>query len=155
MLLFVVLLIALMYIICKCKSYEGFAHVQPPVPREYITEENAISIPPPNFDNETNAIYSSTDYIPYKINPAWTHGMSLADNEDDDMSVMFNLCSPSCCNQQYPIPHKLDSDPLIAGKEASFVATPMSCSNSYQGSGCMCVSKNEANFLRNRGGNSV
>ncbi len=158
MLIFVVLLIIVLYVICRCcGNNEGFVHVQPsahlPVPHEYNATDNEINIPLPNYDSEKKAIFSSTDYIPYKITPAWSNQINKIDDDNDSVSNMFNLCSPSCCTQQYPIPHKLDSDPLIAGKENTFVPSTMTCRNSVQNAGCMCVNKDEMNLLSTRGGN--
>lgn len=77
----------------------------------------------------------------------------LDDGANGEMSVQNNLCSKSCCSQQYPTPFKQKSDPFVCGNKNKFVPSRMFCSNSFQDAGCMCLTRNQAKFLDNRGGN--
>ena len=123
--------------------------------------ENNLSLPnieklvdTVNLDNPFERVSS----IPETVIPAWGNNYGLMDDLDDgangNMKLDNNLCSPSCCSQQYPTPHKIKTDPLVCGREDDFVPTNYYCSNSWNDSGCLCASKEQVNFLATRGGNT-
>lgn len=121
--------------------------------------EKELVIEPPNLNPDTRTIMASEGFIPQKeIIPAWgKNNYGAIDDLDDgaggNMGLHYNLCSPSCCSSQYPTPHKLAKDPLVCGREGEFVPSSITCQNSWQNSGCACLTKKQASFLTNRGGN--
>ena len=64
-----------------------------------------------------------------------------------------NQCSKSCCSLQYPTPFLLTSDNVCKGKE-KYVSSNYTCRNSYQGTGCLCMTQNQKYMLETRGNNA-
>jgi len=77
----------------------------------------------------------------------------LDDGASGEMSVQHNLCSKSCCSEQWPTPFKQKSDPFVCSNKDKFTPSRMFCNNSFQDSGCLCLTKSQSLFLNNRGGN--
>jgi len=71
-----------------------------------------------------------------------------------ELSPMNNMCSKSCCsNSDWPSTIKQRYDPYVCNNKDQFVPSNMFCQNSYQDSGCLCLTKRQAHHLYNRGGN--
>lgn len=119
-----------------------------------------IKMEPPNLNPDTRTIMAGSGFIPQKdYVPAWGgNNYGLVDDLDDgaggNMGLHYNLCSPSCCSAQYPTPHKLAKDPLVCGREGEFVPSSLTCQNSWQNSGCVCLTQKQASFMTNRGNNA-
>nr|QBK88791.1 MAG: uncharacterized protein LCMiAC01_04730 [Mimivirus LCMiAC01] len=77
----------------------------------------------------------------------------LDDGAGGAMSIQHNLCSKSCCSEQWPTPHKMKHDPYVCGNKDKFVGSRIMCNNTFQDSGCLCLTKKQAAFIYNRGGN--
>lgn len=77
----------------------------------------------------------------------------LDDGSGGKMSIQHNLCSKSCCSEQYPTPFKLKYDGNVCANKNKYVPSQIMCNNAYQDSGCLCMTKDQAKFLNNRGGN--
>ncbi len=77
----------------------------------------------------------------------------LDDGSGGEMSIQHNLCSRSCCSEQWPTPFKRKYDPYVCRNKDKFVPSRIMCNNTFQDSGCLCLTKNQAQFLYNRGGN--
>jgi hypothetical protein len=77
----------------------------------------------------------------------------LDDGAGGEMSIQHNLCSKSCCSEQWPTPFKQKYDPYVCGNKDEFVPSQTFCNNSFQDSGCLCLTKKQAQFLYNRGSN--
>lgn len=77
----------------------------------------------------------------------------LDDGANGMMSVRNNLCSQSCCSDQYPTSFKLRRDENVYANKGNFVPSSYVCNNAYQDSGCLCMTKEQSNFLATRGGN--
>jgi len=77
----------------------------------------------------------------------------LDDGANGKFSIQHNLCSKSCCSDQWPTPFKQKYDPYVCGNKDKFVSSRIMCNNSAQDSGCLCLSKEQASFIYNRGGN--
>ena len=128
---------------------------------EFDQRNREIKMNPPNLNPDTRTIMAGDGFIPQKDTiPAWGgNNYGLVDDLDDgaggNMGLHYNLCSPSCCSAQYPTPHKLAKDPLVCGREGDFVPSSITCQNSWQNSGCACLTKNQASFMTNRGGNAA
>jgi len=77
----------------------------------------------------------------------------LDDGADGEMSIQHNLCSPSCCVSQWGTPFKQKYDPYVCQNKDKFVPSRMFCSNTFQDSGCLCLTKKQAKHIYNRGSN--
>jgi hypothetical protein len=78
----------------------------------------------------------------------------FANNTDEIKKLDKNMCSKQCCNHsQWPVPHDAKSGPISKEKLANYIGTNLTC-NFGEGSGCLCVTKDDFNYLANRGGNS-
>jgi hypothetical protein len=77
----------------------------------------------------------------------------LDDGANGEMSIQHNLCSKSCCSEQWPTPFKQKNDPYVCSNKDDFVPSNIMCNNTFQDSGCLCLSKKQGSFLYNRGGN--
>ena len=65
-----------------------------------------------------------------------------------------NICSKQCCKHtQWPVPHDLHKKDIPEEEMKNYVGTNFSC-NFGSGSGCLCVSKDDFNYLANRGNNT-
>jgi len=78
----------------------------------------------------------------------------LDDGANGEATVMNNLCSKSCCSDQWATPFKQSYDPYVCANKSKFVPSNIFCNNSFQDSGCLCMTKDQGNFLGTRGGNS-
>lgn len=77
----------------------------------------------------------------------------LDDGANGELSIQHNLCSKSCCSEQWPTPFKQKYDPYVCANKDKFVPTNITCNNSFQDSGCLCLTKSQAQSLYNRAGN--
>src|SRR3989304_9055702 len=77
----------------------------------------------------------------------------LDDGANGMYSNQYNFCSKSCCSDQWAPPFKLEEDTLIDANKSKFVLNNISCSDNIRDSGCLCLTKQQNNFLYNRGGN--
>lgn len=78
----------------------------------------------------------------------------LDDGANGEMSVENNIVSKSCCGASWPTPFQQNADPYVCGNKDEFVQSRMFGNNTYQDSGCLCVSKKQSEFLYNRGNNA-
>jgi hypothetical protein len=118
-----------------------------------------IPIKPTLLIPSSGTIMSGSDFIAQReISPAWgqdqelDHG--LEDGAGGSYDINNNMCSPSCCSEQWPTPHKLGYDQAICGNKTDYVPSPYTCQNSSQNSGCLCMTKKQNQFLSGRGGNA-
>jgi len=131
------------------------------VPLEGVNEDIYIE---PTYLDENGIIMSGKNYIPQKeIVPAWgeQYGVAetidqgeLSDGEGGNYTLATNICSPSCCSNQYPLPFELKDDKFVCNNKNEFIPSGYVCNNSWQNSGCMCITKGQAEFINNRGGNA-
>lgn len=75
-------------------------------------------------------------------------------NIGDENKIDTNLCSRQCCKHtQWPVDHNLHEKNIPEEQLKNYVPTNFSC-NFGSGSGCLCVSKEQYNYLSNRGTNA-
>ncbi len=75
-------------------------------------------------------------------------------SNDQIVKIDQNLCSRQCCKQtQWPLPEELKTKDIPEEKLSNYVGSNFSC-NYGNGSGCLCVSKENINYLSNRGNNA-
>jgi len=79
----------------------------------------------------------------------------LDDGAGGQVSIQHNLCSKSCCAEQWNTPFKLRRDPYVCDlkQKGELVGSNYFCNNTFQDSGCLCLTRPQAQFLYNRGGN--
>ncbi len=74
-------------------------------------------------------------------------------NTEPSVKLDKNMCSKQCCKfSQWPVPHDLNEKNIPEDQLKDYIGSNMSC-NFGNGSGCLCVSKNDFNYLANRAGN--
>jgi len=136
------------------------------MPSDYQQKEPPM-IEPPSYDADTATIQSGSGFIPQKqyFTP-WgsmiqVGDMSTADGtlpysetSITDYSMNFNQCSPACCSDQWPVPFKLPVDKSLCGSKDEFVPNSYYCNNGWQDSGCLCMTKQQSEFLQTRGDNT-
>lgn len=161
----VVLLIVAYYLIAANKK-ENFNSEESPtiVPLEVRQSEQEIPIGSPYVNNDVRSRMSGSGFIPQKdVIPAWgmnvdTNKYGIVDGLDDgeggSLGLNYNLCSKSCCSEQWPTPFKLPYDKFICGNKDKFMPSPYMCNNAWQDSGCVCLTKKQSNFLTERGTNA-
>jgi len=141
------LTLAILVIVQYFFNREGFS----------IFEINQGEQVPPNpetyLNPDTRTLMSGYDLLPTTIIPPWGAAPDAPNNDIDDKLMRFNLCSPLCCSQQWPLPFKLGYDRYVCNSEQEYMPTTMTCNNSWQNSGCACVNKSQYDFLVNRGNN--
>ena len=78
------------------------------------------------------------------------------ENISGSHKIDLNICSPQCCKfTQWPLPKSLQpKGPLTDAQLKNMVPNNLSCGLG-DGNGCPCVSKDDFNYLRDHGGNSV
>lgn len=162
---FILLIFVILYFLMptkqQSKNEEGFNSYD-----SYSIEYDQVDpvIVPENI-LPNGSIITGYNYVPQQeVIPAWGedridevdnfYNNDLADGEGGNYSLSTNLCSPSCCSPTYPVPFKLEQDPLIDANKEEYVYNDMYCNNSWQDAGCLCLTKKQADFIRNRGGNA-
>lgn len=114
---------------------------------------------PALYDRETGQIVSGSEFlgVPDEIATAWGGSFGENENLDDGNDGVYGLnyamCSSSCCSPQYPPPFPLDKDVVVDKMKGDFVPSGYTCNNSWQNSGCVCMTKKQKDFLSSRGGN--
>ena len=149
-----IVIVALLYFLCSIKTNEGMENMptmldsslynpnsfQPGLAREIgrdkFVELNQIVDPPWANDVGNNAKYGEVD----ALLPA-------------RMGLNYNLCSKSCCSQQWPVPFSLAPDKLVTESGKEYVPSSYTCNNAWQDTGCLCMEKDQALFLNSRGMN--
>jgi hypothetical protein len=75
-------------------------------------------------------------------------------NTEPTNKIDKNMCSKQCCKfTQWPVPDDLIEKTIPEDQLKNYVGSNMSC-NFGNGSGCLCVTKDDLNYLSNHGGNS-
>lgn len=120
-----------------------------PVPRTpFVNPETGTLMDGPGFERPLpdEPIFERSSVIP-------SNYYFLDDGANGEFSVQHNMCSKSCCSEQWPTPFKQKYDPYVCNNKDKFVPSNIFCNNSFQDSGCLCLSKKQASFMYNRGGN--
>ena len=90
-----------------------------------------------------------------------THNIETKEIIDKLENVSFikidtKKCSKSCCiNSGWPLPKELQSNDISSDELANYIPNNFSCSvgSNTSGGGCVCVSKDDHEFLGYRGNN--
>ena len=116
-----------------------------------VVKDNAI-MDGREFQNGTMETPSAPDG-PSGVDSIPENYYFLDDGDNGRMSIQHNLCSRSCCSDQYPTPFKMKYDPYVCKNKDKFIPSRIMCNNAFQDSGCLCLTKEQGEFLYNRGGN--
>lgn len=116
---------------------------------DYIHEESGLLMDGPSFDHEKIIGVSANTRASIPADYYW-----LDDGAGSTLGLHHNLCSKSCCSDQWPVPFKLKDDPLVCNNKHMFVKSPYMCNNPYQDSGCLCLTTTQAENLYSRGANA-
>ena len=146
---------------------------------QYEIKERDIVVPPPfvpNGESTTGTIMDGGDWnraemnrlqmdkpwsAPDGIDDSAFKKLYTADNRyllddggDGNLGLTYNMCSKSCCSSQWPTPFAVDADPLVCKNKDKFVPSSYMCNNSFQDSGCVCLTQPQYKNLYNRGNNA-
>lgn len=133
-----VAVIVILWMVCSSRL-ELSESFEESVPEESPVDELAV-----DYDEEADS--SSPYTVPSNF-------YFIDDGANGEMSIQHNLCSRSCCAEQWPTPFKQKYDPYVCQNKNDFVSSNIMCNNSFQDSGCLCLTKKQAQFMYNRGGN--
>jgi len=114
-----------------------------PQPVYYDTQGQEVQLGKINGTSDTNVIERKNGGIEYE------QMQGIGDN-----GMNFNQCSPACCSDQWPVPFKIPVDKMTCGSQDEFVPTSYMCDNGWQNAGCLCMKKDQNDFLVSRGFNS-
>lgn len=77
----------------------------------------------------------------------------LDDGANEELTIVNNMCSKSCCSPQWPTPFTQDTNEFVIANRDKFVPSSYFCNDSYNSAGCICLTKTQNQFLLNRGNN--
>ena len=65
------------------------------------------------------------------------------------------MCSKQCCKfAQWPVPKELNEHTIPDDKLVNYIGSNFACTGGDK-SGCLCITKDESQYLSQRGGNSL
>jgi len=73
----------------------------------------------------------------------------IVDQRVESASLLNAQCSADCCDKQWPPPFTLTPDTNV--DTTNIVPSGYMCNNSWNNTGCLCMTKNMSNILKNRG----
>lgn len=163
-LIFAVVIIAVIIAVSKKKD-----NFDPSTGIETKENEHTLESQPQNieakpafFDAGSGVVMSGPDFVPQQFMSPWYKAYTgnlknyylLDDGKGGSAGLHYNQCSKSCCSDQYPLPFKMPVDSSVCDSKDEFVPTNYTCNNAWQDSGCVCMTKDQANFIGGRGGNA-
>ena len=77
----------------------------------------------------------------------------LDDGNEGRFLMHNNISHPSCCSKQYPTPFSINDNDVVNQNQDKYVASGYMGNSAYTHSGCMCMTKEQNEFLSSRGGN--
>jgi hypothetical protein len=131
---------------------------------QYEMKQQDIGESPKFVEPELKVATSASEFVgmPDKIYPAWGSRLVnygpvdiVDDGKQGDLGLNFNFCSKSCCTPQWAPPFTMPDDELVKNSKNKYVNTSYSCNNAWQDSGCLCMTKDQGNFIGSRGGNAM
>lgn len=129
---------------------------------ETESKRDDVPVKPQLFDAGSGTVLSGPEFVPSQFLSPWYQAYTgdmknhylLDDGAGGSAGLQFNMCSKSCCSEQYPLPFKMPVDSAVCGSKDEFVPNNYTCNNAWQDSGCVCMTKDQANFIGSRGGNA-
>lgn len=72
--------------------------------------------------------------------------------DDNIRKIDQNVCSPQCCKHtQWPVSFNTVDPNLDQEKFKDYIGSNFSCNNGPTGGGCLCVNKQDYEYLSNHG----
>jgi hypothetical protein len=168
-LLATLVVIILLLVVFYKLSYENLQSVNiTNTPRETqdateLKEKDPV-INPRMYDRRTGQITDASEFVglPSEIypanggNPISNYGTidKLDDGYNGEMGLNYNMCSKACCSPQYPPPFALEEDVMVNSMKDKFVPNNYACNNAWNNAGCVCMTKEQHNYIGSRGGNA-
>lgn len=148
---FICLLLFVLYKIIS-GSYEYFSIVynDPPIEPTFFDRTTGTMMTGVEFSQPLKWEDNTKGQDAYK--GSFDTNYFLDDGNEGKSGLLFNLCDKSCCMPQYPLPFNLEDNGILAGGD--YVGSNYTCNNSWQSAGCVCMTKEQKEFLENRGGNT-
>lgn len=105
---------------------------------------------PTKSSNKITEPYGSMYALPYAMHK------NTEDYYPKDSKLLFanNKCCKSCCKNLWPLPFDVDDCKTCKDGKEKYVASNYTCQGA-NGSGCICVTPNEADLLDRRGNNKL
>ena len=144
-----------------CKSKEGFEICDSDgncrSPDEFMNDEGLVAGQPNSNIEKAYEVKDNQDSE--ADSQKETAGRVSIDKLDDglegDAGLLYAPCSTSCCTPQYPPPFKVSEDKNVCMNKDKYVPSGYKCNNAWNNSGCLCMTKQQSNFLASRGGNNA
>lgn len=165
----IIVLLLIYWYVWPYLTREGFVDgrnmVDNTMPVDYDELNKDIDlIQPPLYDAYTQTVQTGSLFIPQpEIIGTQGELEVLEPNKQGDLTEVgglgdktmnFNLCSPACCSDQWPVPFKTPVDKMTCESKDDFVPSNYFCNNGWQDSGCLCMKKDQSEFINTRGNNS-
>ncbi len=84
-------------------------------------------------------------------NEHFTNNYEVVESNSKIMKINENICSKQCCNHvQWPVPFNTKNPNLNSSQENKYIPNNFSC-NGGNGGGCVCLTKEQYNYLTNHG----
>jgi hypothetical protein len=146
-LLLILLILVIIYIIYiqKNDEVEPFGELREPIPSDQNITVNETRMTGSEFAGYPH--YEPWDDI-YR-NPS--AGYLLDDNNEGKFS--YPICSKACCSPQYPPPFEIPIDEWLAKNIDKYVPSRYTCNNSWEDTGCLCMTDKQREYLEGRGNN--
>jgi hypothetical protein len=127
-------------------------------PNEFMETEGLVAAQPANNIERAYEVKESVDEPEGDDQQGDNLGKvsinKLDDGNNGDNGLLYAPCSMACCTPQYPPPFKTGCDKEICGNKDKYVPTNYKCNNAWQNTGCLCMTKEQSDFLASRGGNN-
>jgi len=121
-----------------------------------LRDNDEPPIIPPHVDTKTQTVMSGSGFLD-SIMTSYGYHPYMDDQIDignDGMRLSNDICSKSCCSPQFPTPGDMPEDPFILANKDKFVPTGYTCNNSFNDSGCLCMTRKQGEFINRRGNNA-
>ncbi len=156
-----VLIVAYMYLKKKPEHFGQLVLEQVPIKQEQRDEITSEIRNAPKINPQVGSIIDGPGFESGEVDGVDQSVLTkipsdyyfLDDGADGKYSITSNLFSKSCCSTQWPTPFHQKYDPYVCQNKGEYVGSNIMGNNTFQDSGCLCLDKNQAQFLYNRGGN--
>ena len=145
---------------CSKENFEDTSTANVNYAAQYGQPLSSMPLQPTQYDEASGNMVPSGGFVQQELEHAWGTPYG-SDVEGEINSVDFSSvdlrtapCSKSCCSAQYPTPFKLQDDEKMCQNKDKYLASNLMCNNEWQDVGCMCLTKNQSDFLESRGGNA-
>lgn len=164
----IVIVVIIVIILSKYMKKEGLEDVKvdnvEPKEQSHSVEIKQPEIPvkPTFFDAGSGVVMSGPEFIPSQYLSPWYQAYTgnlknyylLDDGKGGQAGLQFNQCSKACCSEQWPLPFKMPVDSAVCANKDEYVPNNYTCNNAWQDSGCVCMTKDQAEHIGSRGGNA-